>query len=272
MHGHGASANSPSEFQCGLRWVAAFPLFLSCSRWLSLASLPAVSRTCVPLPSHSSFLLRCTWTATINTEKDQCEDGDQIAVPAGPAGSCTNSTPTLIPTCDKTALAEYNLAQSAESRSPCCHGGGPGVPDRRAVGTPAQPRSSPELVVRLSQAGHQRCRSYRRPSSCTSCWRCPRRHLSQVQGPVFLSLCGQDLLLAGCRRRLHDAPEWSIVLLNFFVRTAILLNRLRCTAILSALQAGEEAESGRSGSQGGAVAFKKIRPRPRHHRDRRHPL
>merc|ERR1711924_34238 len=47
----------------------------------------------------------------------------------------------------------------------------------------------------------------------------------------FLSLCGQDHLLAGCRRRLHDAPEWGIVLLDFFVRTAILLNRLRCTAI-----------------------------------------
>ena len=43
------------------------------------------------------------------------------------------------------------------------------------------------------------------------------------------------------------------MLVNFFVRTAILLNRLRCTAILSALQAGEEAESGRSGSQGGAL-------------------
>ena len=36
------------------------------------------------------------------------------------------------------------------------------------------------------------------------------------------------------------------MLLNFFVRTAILLNRFRCTAILSALQAGEEAESGRT--------------------------
>merc|ERR1711906_40283 len=47
----------------------------------------------------------------------------------------------------------------------------------------------------------------------------------------FLSLCGQDLVLAGCRRRLHDAPEGGIVLLNFSVRTAILLNRLRCTAI-----------------------------------------
>ena len=116
-----------------------------------------------------------------------------------------------------------------------------------------------------------RCRSHRRPSSSASCWRCPRRHLSRFM-VQFLSLCGQDLLLAGCRRRLHDAPEWSIVLLDFFVRTAILLNRLRCTAILSALQAGEEAENGRSGSQGGAFAFKKIRPRPRHHRDRRHPL
>ena len=28
-----------------------------------------------------------------------------------------------------------------------------------------------------------------------------------------------------------DAPEWSTVLLNFFVRTAILLNQLWCTAI-----------------------------------------
>ena len=50
------------------------------------------------------------------------------------------------------------------------------------------------------------------------------------------------------------------MLVNFFVRTAILLNRLQCTAILPALQAGEEAENGRSGSQGGAFAFKKIRP------------
>ena len=41
-------------------------------------------------------------------------------------------------------------SKSAESRSPCSHGGGPGIPDRRAVGTPAQPRSSPELVVRFS--------------------------------------------------------------------------------------------------------------------------
>ena len=76
-----------------------------------------------------------------------CEDGDQIAVPAG---SCTNSTPTLILTCDKTALAEYNLSSKAESRLPCRNGGGPGIRDRRAVGTPAQPRSSPELVVRFS--------------------------------------------------------------------------------------------------------------------------
>ena len=68
----------------------------------------------------------------------------------GPAGSCTNSTPTLIPTCDKTALAEYNLSSKAESRLPCCHGGGPGVPDRRAVGTPAQPRSSPVLQAWLT--------------------------------------------------------------------------------------------------------------------------
>ena len=74
------------------------------------------------------------------------------------------------------------------------------------------------------------CRSHRRPSSCRSCWRCPRRHLSRFM-VQFLSLCGQDHLLAGCRRRLHDAPEWGIVLLNFFVRTAALLNRLRCTAI-----------------------------------------
>ena len=155
---------------------------------------------------------------------------------------------------------------------PCCHGGGPGIPDRRAVGTPAQPRSSPELVVRFSHG---------RTSAVSFISQSIQRHIMlalpettphQVEGPVFLSLCGQDLLLAGSRRRLHDAPECSIVLMTFFVRTAILLNRLRCTAILSALQAGEEAENGRSGSQGGAVAFKEIRPRPRHHRDRRHPL
>ena len=67
-------------------------------------------------------------------------------------------------------------------------------------------------------------------SSCTSSWRCPRRH--HVRFMVqFLSLCGQDLVLAGCRRRLHEALEPSIVLTNFFVRTAILPNRLRCTAI-----------------------------------------
>ena len=188
----------------------------------------------------------------------------------GPAGSCTNSTPTLIRLVIKRPWPNTNSSK-AESRLPCCHGGGPGIPDRRAVGTTAQPRSSPDLVVRFSQAGHQRVvpiaghpAAHHAGAARDDPW--------QVRWSSFLSLCGQDLLLAGCRRRLHDAPEWSIVLVNFFVRTAILLNRLRCTAILSALQAGEEAESGRSGSQGGAFAFKKIRPRPRHHRDRRHPL
>ena len=102
-------------------------------------------------------------------------------------------------------------------------------------------------------------------------WRCPRRCPARLK-VQFLSLCGQDLQLAGGRRRLHDAPERGIMLTIFFVRTEFLPNRLRCTAILAALQADEEAESGRSGSQGGAFAFKKIRPRPRHHRDRRHPL
>ena len=97
----------------------------------------------------------------------------------GPAGSCTNSTPALIRLVLKRPWPNTNSSKS-ESRLPCCHRGGPGVPGRRTVGTPAQPRSSPGLVVRFSQAGHQRCRSYRRPSSCTSCWRCPRRHLSSL--------------------------------------------------------------------------------------------
>ena len=84
-----------------------------------------------------------------------CEDGDQIAVPAGASWQLYQLNSDAYPTCDKTALAEYNVAQSSESRLPCCHGGGPGIPDRRAVGTTAQPRSSPDLVVRFSQAGHQ---------------------------------------------------------------------------------------------------------------------
>ena len=123
----------------------------------------------------------------------------------------------------------------------------------------------------LSQAGHQRC--------CSSSWQssthvpgAARDDTSAGSRSQFLSLCGQDLQLAGGRRRLHDAPERGIMLTIFFVRTEFPPNRHRCTAILAALQADEEAESGRSGSQGGAFAFKKIRPRPRHHRDRQHPL
>merc|ERR1711966_177304 len=120
-------------------------------------------------------------------------------------------------------------SSKAESRLLRCHGGGPGVPDRRAVGTTAQPRSSSGLVVRLSQAGHQRVVIIVGHPAAHHAG-AARGDPQQVRGPVF-SLCGQDHLLAGCRRRLHDAPEWGIVLLDFFVRTAILLNWLRCTAI-----------------------------------------
>ena len=69
-----------------------------------------------------------------------------------------------------------------------------------------------------------------RPSSCTSSWHCPRRHLARFT-VQFLSLCRQDRVLASCRRRLHNAPEQGIVLTNFFVHTTILPNQLWCTAI-----------------------------------------
>ena len=54
-------------------------------------------------------------------------------------------------------------------------------------GPTAQPPSSRELVVQFTQAGHQWCRSYRRPSS-SSCWRCPRRHLSRYTVQFSLPL------------------------------------------------------------------------------------
>ena len=41
-----------------------------------------------------------------------CEDGDQIAVPAGASWQLYQLNSDAYPTCDKTALAEYNLAQS----------------------------------------------------------------------------------------------------------------------------------------------------------------
>ena len=68
-----------------------------------------------------------------------CEDGGQIAVPAGASWQLYQLNSDAYPTCDKTALAEYNAAQSSESRLPCRHGGGPGIPDRRAVGPPHSP-------------------------------------------------------------------------------------------------------------------------------------
>ena len=120
-----------------------------------------------------------------------CKDGDQIAVPAGASWQLYQLHSDAYPTCDKTALAEYNLSSKAESRLPCCHRGRLGVPNRHAVGTPAQPHSSCGLVVRFTQARHQRCRSYHRPSSCTSCWRCLRRHLSRLDGPVFSPSAGK---------------------------------------------------------------------------------
>ena len=83
----------------------------------------------------------------------------------------------------------------------------------------------------------------------------------QVHGPVS-RLLGELRVLAGGRRRLHGALERGVILLNFFVRTVFLLNRLRCTATLAAFQVGEEEGSRRGGFQGVAALINSRRSVP----------
>ena len=70
---------------------------------------------------------------------DFCEDGDQIAVPAGASWQLYQLNSGAYPTCDKTALAEYNLAQRPRVACLAVTGAGRVYP----IGALSEPPHSP---------------------------------------------------------------------------------------------------------------------------------